>query len=117
MGWVRSNRRVGGWFALFALTLQLALSFGHVHGIAAPHGTEVAAVAFAAPQPATGDPDDNDYCAICAVVTLLTGAQTATAPIFTPPVAIASAEIVVAAEAPLLDAQYAAFRSRAPPQS
>ena len=31
MHWVRANRRIGAWVALFALSLQLVLSFGHVH--------------------------------------------------------------------------------------
>ena len=31
MGWFRSNLRSGAWCALFAMALQLALSFGHVH--------------------------------------------------------------------------------------
>ena len=28
---IRNNRRFGGWLALFALAVQLVLSFGHVH--------------------------------------------------------------------------------------
>ena len=118
MRWFRLQRRPWGFVALFALTLQLALSFGHMHGVAAVHGTEAAAIADAtAPQPATGDPDDNDYCAICAVLTLLTGAQAASAPAFAPPVAIASAEIVLTHQAALPGSQRPAFRSRAPPRS
>ena len=31
MYWVRSNRRFGSWAALFALAIQLVLSFGHIH--------------------------------------------------------------------------------------
>jgi hypothetical protein len=31
MSWVRTHRRIGGTLALFALALQLVLSFGHVH--------------------------------------------------------------------------------------
>ena len=107
--------------ALFALALQLALSFGHVHGTTAAHAAQVTAIAdsgerAAAPQPDTGDHGD-DYCAICAVLTLLTGAQAASAPVFAPPAVIASAEIAFAQEAPRLGSQHAAFRSRAPPQS
>ena len=121
MGWFRSQRRSWGWVALLALTLQLTLSFGHVHGPAAAHWTEAAIVANgghnAAPQPATGDTDDSDYCAICAVLTLLTGAQAASAPVFAPPPVIASAEIVLTRQAALLGSERPAFRSRAPPQS
>jgi len=31
MRWVRGHRRVGACVALFALALQLVLSFGHIH--------------------------------------------------------------------------------------
>ena len=31
MRWLRSHIRFGSWSALFALTVQFALSFGHVH--------------------------------------------------------------------------------------
>src|ERR1700738_4386137 len=31
MRWVRTNRRWSTWLALAAMTLQLVLSFGHVH--------------------------------------------------------------------------------------
>jgi hypothetical protein len=37
MGWFRSNRRLWGIAALAALSLQIALSFGHVHGFEANH--------------------------------------------------------------------------------
>ena len=40
--------------------------------------------------------DDADYCATCAILALLSGAQTASAPVFVLPVALASAEIAVA---------------------
>ena len=31
MHWIRKNRRFGSWAAVFALTIQLVLSFGHIH--------------------------------------------------------------------------------------
>lgn len=122
MRWFRSQRRPWVLVALFALALQLVLSFGHVHGVAAAHASQVTAIAdsgerAAAPQPDTGDPGDNDYCAICAVLTLLTGAQAASAPVFVPPAAIIANNIVFADQAPLLGARHAAFRSRAPPHA
>ena len=117
MHWFRSQRRVWGWTALFALTFQLVLSFGHVHGPAA-HATQIAATsATATPGEPNGTGDsDTDYCAICAVQTLLTGAQVASAPVLALPVAVASAEIGIATEAARVTSSRAAFRSRAPPQ-
>src|SRR5271154_6820881 len=80
MGWVRSRRRHGALFALLALALQIALSFGHVHldgaaraanhvAVASPHKI---ALAQASPQaPAQNPGDDDDYCAICASIFLV----------------------------------------------
>ena len=123
MRWFRSNRRLGGWVALFALTVQLVLSFGHIHAIPAGDPEIVtAAVADAGapppqPGPARHHQDDDDYCAICAVLALLSGAQTSDAPVLPALVALASAEVVVTAEVVRIDPPRAAFRSRAPPQA
>src|SRR5690348_2681126 len=70
MHWIRRNRNFGSWAALFALTLQLVLAFGHIHAediLAAP--ASVAAQHQAQPgTPANDDgPADrhHDLCAIC----------------------------------------------------
>jgi hypothetical protein len=76
MHWIRMNRQWSGRLALFALALQLVLSFGHIHaddlGLAAP----AAAAALHAP-PTNGDgtpPQDqrdaHDICAICVTLSL-----------------------------------------------
>ena len=98
--------------ALLALTLQLGLAFGHVHATSAP----ATALTATAPHTDTGD-SDTDYCATCAILALLTGAQTATAPIVVLPVSLTSAEIAFAPEAARIVAQRAPFHSRAPPLS
>ena len=33
MRWIRDHARQGSWLALFALVLNLGLSFGHIHAI------------------------------------------------------------------------------------
>jgi hypothetical protein len=75
MGWVRARQRFGAWLALFALALQLVLSFGHIHAedFATP---KLGAVAFAHANDGAAD-DDGDHhglghadCAICAVIHL-----------------------------------------------
>ena len=99
MRWLRSNRRPWAWVALLALTLQLGLAFGHVHGLHAvqPVLTATTDAGNAAPSHTNGgDQDDADYCATCAILALLTGAQTATAPIVGLPVSLTSAEIAFA---------------------
>jgi hypothetical protein len=106
--------------ALLALTLQFGLAFGHVHGLhaAQPVLSATTDAGNTAPsQTNGGDQDNNDYCATCAILALLTGAQGATAPIVVLPIRSTSAEITFAPEAARIVAQRAPFRSRAPPLS
>ena len=75
MSWVRTHRRIGGTLALFALALQLALSFGHVHlrDFAGIPGSAVAQAQVTAPHGPDGDAADHasdDYCLVCATVAL-----------------------------------------------
>src|SRR5262245_608523 len=77
MRWFRRNMRFGSWCALFALTIQLALSFGHLHFASS---AATAALAAAAAEPLAAAPDDTptpskhsrvaDYCTICASIQL-----------------------------------------------
>lgn len=120
MGWFRSNRRPWGIAALFALSLQIALSFGHVHGFEANHAgavvlADVGDQTPAPSQPGSADHPDTDYCAICAINALLSGAQVASAPAVVPPLTPASAEIALRGEVLAVTSRHAAFRSRAPP--
>jgi hypothetical protein len=69
--------RFGSWCALFALTIQLGLSFGHLHFASS---AAAAALASAAAEPLAAAPDDPpaptkhsrvaDYCTICASIHL-----------------------------------------------
>ena len=81
MRWVRANRRAVACCALFALAVQLILSFGHFHlTVGLGSGSSSLASSFgdqARPQP--GDTDGGpskpavpvaDYCGICAVINL-----------------------------------------------
>jgi hypothetical protein len=117
MGWVRNRRRFGGWLALFALALQLALSFGHIHpedfaaanpaGVAAAHSGSV-------PSAPVGDHDD---CPICAAIhlagTLLLPAPPAI------PLAVIPAFTRIDAPAPSEPAPAPAqfFQARGPPEA
>ena len=120
MGWFRSNGRLWGIAALLALSLQIALSFGHVHGFEANHAggvvsADVGGQTPAPSQPGRADHQDGDYCAICAVLALLSGAQTASAPAVVQPVALASTEIAIPGDALRIASRRVAFHSRAPP--
>ena len=61
--------------------------------------------------------NDNGYCATCAILALLTGAQTASTPGVAHPVALVSAEIAITGEALRIASCHVAFRSRGPPLS
>src|SRR5262245_42016881 len=73
MRWIRTNVRVGAWCALVAMALQLALTFGHVHGRAGPAATSwLTAQGPAAPIDGPRVPLKPliDHCATCAVIHL-----------------------------------------------
>src|ERR1700744_4915945 len=110
MSWFRHC--VCAWVALLALAIQLGLSFGHVHAL---NGERPAAVQTAAtdstssPAPQNGADHDDDYCAICAVLALLSGAQTASAPDVPLPIFVTSAELLTNPETIVSDTPRAAF--------
>jgi hypothetical protein len=118
MGWYRSHGRLWSMAALLALTLQIALAFGHGHGFDA-HPATPAAIAGTgdASAPVLPGGTDQDYCATCAILALLTGAQIGNAPVVAPPAIVIAAEVVFASETPRISASRASFRSRAPPLS
>jgi hypothetical protein len=71
---VRSNRSFGTWAALFALAIQLVLSFGHIH-LEDIQGRSAGIAASAEGQPIAPADDDrgapgHDFCAICAALSL-----------------------------------------------
>ena len=87
MGWFRANRHWGGRLALFALAVQLVLSFGHIHreDIYGPSRPGAAHLAGALPDSdasrSSGQPakHNDDYCPICATIHML-GSSTVGAP-------------------------------------
>src|SRR5260370_12700417 len=110
MKWFRSNIRHGSRLALFALVVQLALSFGHFHGSAAQAAPAIQSAPLqtgvydanglpaatadnqaAQPQPAphhhSGQPP-GDTCAICAVMAMANNLLFATPPLLLLPQAV-----------------------------
>lgn len=78
MNFFRAKIRIGGGMALFAIFLQMVLSFAHVHadelGLPPGHGSHALAAHFYQTiQPANQDhrPADADYCPICASMAVL----------------------------------------------
>jgi len=86
MRWFRVNTRLNSWFALLALTVNFALSFGHVHVLgshASEHGSIVAALDRVDHGKAPGHPSDShpDYlCPICVAAATLANGLVSTPP-------------------------------------
>jgi Protein of unknown function (DUF2946) len=140
MNWFRSNIKRGSWAALFALAIQVALSFGHFHGIAAQAAPaiqsglmqtessnadrlaapDVAVGGSARQQPASSHDSDHqpgDVCAICAVIALANTVLFATPPLLLLPQAIEPFYLTADAKFVHLNAVRVAFQPRAPPVS
>jgi hypothetical protein len=124
MGWVHSHRRHGAVFALLALALQIAVSFGHVHldGVvrAAPHaaltGPHKIALAQASPQaPAQNPGDDDDYCAICASIFLVSTSFVSEPPKLPVPGGFERITHSISIARGIIEPRRFAFQSRAPP--
>jgi hypothetical protein len=146
MKWFRSNVRHGARLALFALAIQVLLSFGHFHGSsaqAAPasmdadqpglHDTVIRAAvhldatagashedAFSAIGLRTSDHESDgrpsDDCAICAVMALA-NALVATPSSLPGPQPALSLNLMTDAEFIALNSARVVFQSRAPPIS
>lgn len=120
MNWVRSKVRQAALLALFALAVQIVLSFGHFHGDAV-HAASFTPTAIAnhGDTPSHPHPDGllPDGCAICATI-VLAGTVVAAAP---PSLALPATFAIHTADTPrdkaTVEASRTAFRSRAPPRS
>lgn len=144
MNWFRSNIRHGARLALFALLVQLALTFGHSHGLvrAAPlvqssqHQAsqqqadshtpdtaigQVSADHVSANKQSPASPDrehtGHDNCAICAVIAMASNMLLATPPLLQLPEAVELLYRATDAEFLHLKSAGTAFQPRAPPTS
>jgi hypothetical protein len=124
MGWVCRHKRRGAWLAFAALALQIALSFGHVHldgirpvaahnAVVAPHKTTLADASRQTPLQNSGD--DDDYCAICASIYLVSTTFISHAPPLPVPLGFERIVHSYASARASLKPRRIAFRSRAPP--
>jgi hypothetical protein len=118
MRWFRWNRRWTAYAALFALALQLVLSFGHVHlDVLGFGGSPVAAAQKPSEpaEPAGSLPDRHEGCAICAIIGLAGTPLVSDAPALvfagTQHAALFSDLIAVFAS----DSRREQFQARAPP--
>jgi hypothetical protein len=121
MGWVHRNRQNGASLALAALVLQIVLSFGHVHLSTASDGS----LSATAPRltltqaqwrpPAQNPGGDDDYCAICASMFLVSTSFTPPPPVLPVPAVFQRSEHSFNSAADLAEPRRPAFQSRAPP--
>jgi hypothetical protein len=119
MRWFRSRIGFGACLALFALAVQLVLSFGHAHldGLVRASSGPAAVADRALPGAPTNKPDGTTdrYCPICALVQLTASSLPALPPTLPLPANRDPIELPAPAEissAPLL---HFLFQARAPP--
>ncbi|GEC15384.1 DUF2946 family protein [Nitrobacter winogradskyi] len=134
VNWLRKHLKHGSRLALFAIAIQLALSWGHFHTAAAPAGqigltgasrataTPIAAQEAhpeaAQPQQPAGPANDQhtaNVCAVCAVLSLAKNFLFITPPVLELPGAVELLYLVTSAEFAHLSFSHLAFQSRAPP--
>ena len=122
MRWFRSKLHLGSRLALFALAVQMMLSFGHVHpqGVT-PASTQSATMTGSGTLLSVGtsghDPDgslDRD-CPICALIQLVATSAPPVAPALPLRASPGSIRLPASAELALASAQHFLFQARAPP--
>jgi len=133
MKWFRSNMKTGARLALFALTVQFAMSFGHFHPPASQaasggrlgpahggttHPTSLSVDGLAAMQSSPTTDDDHqpaDNCAICAVMTMADTVLFSTPPLLPMPQAVEFHYLTTDARLVQLKSTGVAYQPRAPP--
>jgi hypothetical protein len=117
MRWIRTKIRIGSGLALFALAIQLLLSFGHIHLAAASNPSSSIAVATStAGSPAghqNGTVDIN--CPVCALIHLASVSSPPTAPVLPVPTMFGFARLEAADAFNVAASSRGIFRARAPP--
>lgn len=122
MRWIRSHRRLGARLALFALAVQIVVSFGHVHldklASSAPAAAGLSLLTANRDQtPASPDHHGGagDVCAICAVIALVASSVVPEAAQLSPPAPAPADWPREFAAAPPLSDPHHSFQARAPP--
>ena len=119
MNWLRSRAKQLTLLALFALALQLGLSFGHAHHDRAFAGkTAISDQASAPSRDNGGDTDGRrDLCAICATVALAQALIDSVPPVLPLPLQTAAPDSLLTLVVSSASPHPLGFQSRAPPQS
>jgi hypothetical protein len=118
MRWFRANLQIGARLAMFALTLQIALSFAHIHLSTFAHATpSLTSSTQSDPSAPTQPPGGNadNYCSICAAMHITASSFLPKEPVLTIPFVSQPVGHFNLAAAVLIARRYASFQSRAPP--
>ena len=103
------------------MTLQLVLSFGHIHLAQLTNGSAIASVAASKAPASQQNPvqhpanEAGDFCAICATIYLASSSFLPDAPLLPVPFASRTIEHFGSFKLIFVSPQRAAFQSRAPP--
>jgi hypothetical protein len=121
MRWFRSNVRSGAWFALVAMAIQLALTFGHLH-LRGTSAQQVAQAAVTLPDgtslPTKQKPRIVDeHCAVCTQIQLAGTGVPAAAASLPIPVRFIAARFSVGIEHEPPSSPPRHFQARGPPNA
>jgi hypothetical protein len=132
MGWLRSKRTGVGWLALFALTCQIVLAYGHVHLGKINGGSGASTTVWSIAAAPVADPDAaapssplqknpnglaDDFCAICASVSLASTLVVPVAPAIDIPTTSVRALPWWSASTELASLDHFLFNARGPPHA
>lgn len=120
MSWFRANRRGSGVLALFALAIQFAVAFGHIHlktgpGPSAPVAMAAITLDGDAAGPVGKQHPADVFCDICAALNLAANGEVAAAPALAVPATFVLASVQAGDDLALLQKRFLFARSRAPP--
>jgi hypothetical protein len=116
MQFLRSRAKRLSLLALFALAVQLALAFGHVHAdFATATPGVVASIASASSDHGTDSAPGHDACAICAVTTMAGTGVAAAPPALPLPHAFRAVRLVAHPQVTIASSRLRAFPPRGPP--
>lgn len=121
MRWYRYHQRIVGILALFALGIQLVVSFAHVHveGVRAPFNVSqsrtVPSSGLPARTPDTPGAPQPDHCAVCVTIGLLSNGLSGEPPAISLPALVRFSPLPPVSEARFSVTHFYPFRTRAPP--
>jgi hypothetical protein len=120
MHWIRRNSRFGFWAAIFALAIQLILSFGHIH-LADLQGSSAAIASSSQLQSSTSDDEDHgaghNLCAICVALNLTSSSLLPAVALLATPVDHAHRWVADLQPVQISHRVHFLFQPRAPPHS